>query len=437
MSTVVAPLLFLPALVLGVAAQAASKVEPRRSVDISLAGLDGVARPSSIGSLARLFCVPRIEDQATGACLQASSTPTLGMLFPYPGENNVFDPLIHSTVGGGRDNTASGSRATVAGGSGNSASGFGATIGGGGANSASSGPATVSGGQGNTASDASATVGGGFNNSATGFAATVGGGAGNLASAYHATVGGGLHNTSSGVRSTVGGGSYCTADASFDTVAGGYANTASGSTATVGGGAFHTASGYSATIPGGFDNRAPGDHSFAAGRSAMANHDGAFVWGDSFFDGTPSLKSSSAPDECNVYCSGGARFFSNSAATTGVFLAPGASAWTQGSDRNAKENVEPVDPRDVLERVCALPLATWNYSSQSDSIRHMGPMAQDFYASFGLGLGDKTIDTVDPDGVALAAIQGLNVLLQQKDAELTELRGRVERLEALMTAFTK
>ena len=71
----------------------------------------------------------------------------------------------------------------------------------------------------------------------------------------------------------------------------------------------------------------------------------------------------------------------------------------------------------------------------------MGPMAQDFYAAFGLGLGDKTIDTIDPDGVALAAIQGLNALVQgneerlaEKDAEIAELRDRLERLEALMAA---
>ena len=64
--------------------------------------------------------------------------------------------------------------------------------------------------------------------------------------------------------------------------------------------------------------------------------------------------------------------------------------------------------RAVLDRVVAMPLATWNYKEQDDSIRHMGPMAQDFHAAFGLGVSDKLIDTVDPDGVALAAIQGLN-----------------------------
>ena len=60
----------------------------------------------------------------------------------------------------------------------------------------------------------------------------------------------------------------------------------------------------------------------------------------------------------------------------------------------------------------------------------MGPMAQDFHAAFGLGVSDKLIDTIDPDGVALAAIQGLHALVQEKDAEIDELRARLERLEA-------
>jgi len=118
-----------------------------------------------------------------------------------------------------------------------------------------------------------------------------------------------------------------------------------------------------------------------------------------------------------------------------VLLAPGGGSWSSVSDRESKENLEPVDPRAVLERVCALPISTWNYKAQEDPIRHMGPMAQDFRAAFELGVSDKLIDTVDPDGVALAAIQGLNARLTAvvaaKDAEIAELRERVSRLEDL------
>ena len=64
------------------------------------------------------------------------------------------------------------------------------------------------------------------------------------------------------------------------------------------------------------------------------------------------------------------------------------------SDRNAKENFQPVDPRAVLDKVAALPLSEWNYK-QDTSTRHIGPMAQDFYAAFHVGPDDKHITTVD------------------------------------------
>ena len=59
-------------------------------------------------------------------------------------------------------------------------------------------------------------------------------------------------------------------------------------------------------------------------------------------------------------------------------------------------------------------------------------MAQDFHAAFGVGLDDKHIATVDADGVALAAIQGLNQKLEQKETEITELKQRLAKLERLM-----
>jgi hypothetical protein len=63
----------------------------------------------------------------------------------------------------------------------------------------------------------------------------------------------------------------------------------------------------------------------------------------------------------------------------------------------------------------------------------MGPMAQDFRAAFGLGVSDELIDSVDPDGVALAAIQGLHELVREKDERIRALEERVARLEGLLT----
>jgi hypothetical protein len=109
--------------------------------------------------------------------------------------------------------------------------------------------------------------------------------------------------------------------------------------------------------------------------------------------------------------------------------------FVSASDRNTKENIVAVDPRAVLEQVAALPIARWNYKHDQET-PHLGPMAQDFHAAFGVGPDDKHIATVDADGVALAAIQGLNQKLtdelKQKGTEITELKQRLEKLERLM-----
>ena len=407
-----------------------SQGDRRVPVDVSVAG--GGAQPL------QLLCVQSILDQATGGCLQATSTPTNGMLFPYPGTNNTFSGTAF--VGGGTNNTASRDFAAVGGGLSNTASGLYATVGGGSNNTAFGFAGTVGGGDSNLAPTYFATVAGGYHNTASRPGCTVAGGRDNYAAREYAAVGGGRSNTASGYLATVGGGRSNTGSGDYATVGGGLLNDASGPLgATVGGGAYNTASGYYATVSDGRYNAAAGNFSFTAGRQAMANHGGSFVWGDSQTGAV--TKASSVADEFNVYCSGGARFFSNSAATTGVLLAPGGGSWTAVSDRAAKENVEPVDTHAVLAAVAEIPISTWNYREQSDSVRHMGPMAQDFYAAFGLGLGETTIDTIDPDGVALAAIQGLQTVVEnqvaelkerlaEKDGEIVELRERLERLEA-------
>ena len=74
-------------------------------------------------------------------------------------------------------------------------------------------------------------------------------------------------------------------------------------------------------------------------------------------------------------------------------------------------------------------MATWNYKSQDPSIRHIGPMAQDFYAAFGVGEDDTHISTTDADGVALAASQALYALAQEQQRQLTSQQARIDQLE--------
>ncbi len=280
----------------------------------------------------------------------------------------------------------------------------------------------MAGGEVNVATWNYATVGGGHSNGAGGNYATSAGGDSNVAQGSYPTVGGGQSNGASGNYATVGGG-YTNAAGpnAATTVAGGWSNWASGDTATVGGGGANLASGNHSTVPGGDSNTAQGAYAFAAGRLARAIQDGTFVWADS---GDAEFASIGA-NSFNARVSGGARFVNSGG--TGVQLAAGGNAWAATSDRAAKEHFVPVDARAILQRLVSLPVETWNLKSQDPAIRHIGPMAQDFAAAFAVGEDDTHISTIDADGVAFAAIQGLYQLVQDQNAQLA---GRQEQLTA-------
>ncbi len=104
------------------------------------------------------------------------------------------------------------------------------------------------------------------------------------------------------------------------------------------------------------------------------------------------------------------------------------------SDRHRKENFRTVKAHDVLDRLAALPIQKWNYKDDA-GVDHIGPMAQDFYAAFGLGVDDERISMVDADGVALAAIQGLLDLMKERDAAIASLRRDNEALQKRLAAI--
>jgi hypothetical protein len=173
------------------------------------------------------------------------------------------------------------------------------------------------------------------------------------------------------------------------------------------------------------------------GTSARADYDGCLVFGD---NSTPNAVKCNAVNRVVFRALGGIFFLTSGTAEgnyAGAYLAPGAQAWNVPSDRGGKENFAPVEAREVLAKVVALPISTWNWKSQDAAIRHIGPMAQDLHAAFKLGEDDRHISTVDADGVALAAIQGLHELVQEKDAriaalevEMAEMRRAVKSLLA-------
>lgn len=108
-----------------------------------------------------------------------------------------------------------------------------------------------------------------------------------------------------------------------------------------------------------------------------------------------------------------------------------ATTFNPPSDRNLKENFAPVSPRDVLEKVVGLAISRWNFKGDS-AAPHVGPMAQDFHAAFSLGTDERHIATVDADGIALAAIQGLNEKVELQRAENAELKRELAELKKLV-----
>ncbi len=108
-----------------------------------------------------------------------------------------------------------------------------------------------------------------------------------------------------------------------------------------------------------------------------------------------------------VRATGGVIFYTDSAMTNSAQLFNGGGGWSFTSDRNKKENFLSLDGEDLLNRISKIKIKSWNYKSQSNTIRHIGPFAQDFNKAFRLGESKKSINMVDIDGVNMAAIQAL------------------------------
>lgn len=110
-------------------------------------------------------------------------------------------------------------------------------------------------------------------------------------------------------------------------------------------------------------------------------------------------------------------------------------AWVDGSSREIKHEFRAIDQQEMLDKVLGLELTEWSYRTDGTGARHFGPMAEDFYATFGLGINNKSIASLDTAGVSLAAIQGLHQRMVEKDARIESLQAEnadlVSRLQAL------
>ena len=298
------------------------------------------------------------------------------------------------------------------------------------------------------------TVSGGFSNVVAGDNATVGGGAYNRGGGATATIAGGELNTASGSYSTVGGGHQNFAGYHAATVCGGDNNYGGGAYSVVAGGFANSADGDFATVPGGFQNIAAAASSFAAGQHAQAVHPGSFVWSSYITTAAKSFADSrfhvfgyngfSVDYGAQIVGGGGERWIyigpqiagQTIATWTGAFLSDGGM-WQNASDYHRKTDFEACDPSAILKKVAALPIRSWRYTNEGSDVRHLGPTAQDFKAAFELGTDDKSIGTVDADGVALAAIQGLHQIVQAQQAELAAREAEHATLKEKVAALQK
>lgn len=214
----------------------------------------------------------------------------------------------------------------------------------------------------------------------------------------------------------------------------------------------------------GDQNTASGAASVALGYHSHTNaRQGSFVFADrSSLDTVRAGINHSA----TWRVSGGFRLFTSSNLSTGVTIQSGASVsnwgqssaviststgamlttagvWQNTSDVNRKHMFEPISGEEVLQKLRGLDIQKWSYKVEPDNIRHIGPTAQDFHAAFGLGGDDKTIGTVDADGIALAAVQALDersigqaAAIKKLQEENKDLRKKLEDIESRLNNNT-
>ena len=106
--------------------------------------------------------------------------------------------------------------------------------------------------------------------------------------------------------------------------------------------------------------------------------------------------------------------------------ATGSHSFAAGFRALASGNGSFAIAAEAFNGVTTLPWAV--LVDNSLAVRHLGPMSQDFYEAFGLGQDDKMISMLDAQGVSLAAIQGLDQIVQEKDKRIDALEKAVADL---------
>jgi hypothetical protein len=212
----------------------------------------------------------------------------------------------------------------------------------------------------------------------------------------------------------------------------------------------------------GEDNTASGAASVAMGYHAHTNaRQGSFVFADR---STVDTLRAGVNHSANWRVSGGFRVFTSANLSTGVTFQSGSvtsnwgqssaviststgaylstgGTWTNSSDVNRKHLFATLDGELVLGKLRDMSIQSWSYRAESDSVRHVGPTAQDFRAAFGLGNSETAIATVDADGIALSGVKALEARtsndrarIDRLESENADLRARLDRIEKLLGA---
>jgi hypothetical protein len=193
-----------------------------------------------------------------------------------------------------------------------------------------------------------------------------------------------------------------------------------------------------AAVAIGYNVTADQDHSFALGKFASNNgFQGTFIWSDGSAQASADTFKNTANNEFAARATGGFRFRTNLGGTTGCNLPAGSGVFNCTSSRYTKENFLNVKGTDILSKLRQIPVTSWNYIDEGTKVRHIGPMAEDFFAQFGLGTGNTSIGVQDLAGVSIAAVKELDQQLQEKNAEIERLQNEIKQMKASQTELEK
>ncbi len=188
----------------------------------------------------------------------------------------------------------------------------------------------------------------------------------------------------------------------------------------------------------GNNNTANGHYSTAIGNHAVtaSNAYGSFMFAD---NSTSAVAINSTPKSFHVRADSGVVFYTDPLSTMGVRVFGGGGSWSNVSDRTKKENFKVEDCEAILKTIIKLKITSWNYKSQNDNIRHIGPMAQDLYGAYHFGESRQSITTTDMDGIILSGIKALNTRLNhlQDFKNVDELKSEIQEEEKGLDELNK